>query len=133
MAVSTRKRRQITVDGRAFVWFVRNELDYCDRETLTIISQDRRVQVRFPLLAAEDRAVAVVMGPEFGGLKRSDGWGRYVEAPRTCEHPITPRAVRDLISWICDEKKTVVELDWTHMPKLPLKREYVCAYGYHSA
>lgn len=109
MGVSTRKRRQITVDDRRYVWYVRQEEDD-DFESLTIISDDKRVLVRFPVPRPGDAPLAVAIGSRFGGLHRDDGCFRYVEAPSDCwKAAITPGRVRRLVDWILDESKQVTE------------------------
>lgn len=120
MAIRSRRRRKIEVDGQSFIWFVRQESDYAGRETLYIVSQDKQMNVRFPLPSPHEIPTVVVVGRKFGGSQADDGCWRYFRAPEVLrESAIAPSLVRALIEWSLS-KNGAVELDSASLPNFPL-------------
>jgi hypothetical protein len=95
MAVATKGKRKIIVDGRIFWWSVSDdrELLYWKNPAgsvgiiillLTIVSDDKKFLVKYALCQSETPSAyiphIVVLGTEFGGLPPShQGWTRVAD------------------------------------------------------
>lgn len=113
MALATRGRRSITVDGREYYWWVKNfDDDFIGTPTLTVASKQRGLYVRYGQ-AQDERRYAVVLGPVFRGIEGLGGAWRRFFCPRFGnEMTIGPRDVAAFIRWCTASDGKVVEFDW---------------------
>ena len=96
MSVSSKRRRTITVDGRAFVWYIAVD-DESDHSILSIISDDKRIVCSVPI--DTPAAYIISKGNEFQGIKTSGTWERY-RLPLIIPAMITPGFVSEVIHYI---------------------------------
>lgn len=96
MAVQTKYRRKIILDGRQYVWYVKKDDDFCGRHILHIISSDKKLILAFPL----DTEIFYVVskGKVFQNTAPDGCWKRYA-VPIKKALPVTPKLVSQLIDW----------------------------------
>ena len=117
MGVALKGRRKLIVNGRPFVWHVREDDDSSDL-VLHVASADKHFLVQYHLSQPEETRFLIVIGPEFTGVARSDGTFRRFTCPRweSESATITPRSVRDLILWSLTDPHPRHEVDYTGKP-----------------
>jgi hypothetical protein len=117
MGVALKGRRKLNVNGRDFVWHVRED-DDSSNLVLHVASTDKHFLVQHHLGQPEDTRFLVVIGPEFSGVARSDGTWRRFTCPRweSESGTITPTSVRDLILWSLTDAQPRNEVDYTGKP-----------------
>ncbi len=96
MSVSSKRRRTITVEGRAFVWYIAED-DESDYSILNIISNDKKIVCSVPI--DTPAAYIISKGNEFQGNKTSGTWERYI-LPIVIPAMITPGFVSEVIHFI---------------------------------
>lgn len=111
MTICRKKRRRIVVNGREYLWYVAPDPDEFDVPTLTVVSSDRRLFLRYSLLQAEERHV-VVIGPEFRGVEVGGTWRRFRCPAFGTLETIAPGDVRQVIEWAIMREQLPVEVDW---------------------
>ena len=99
MSVSSKRRRTITVDGRAFVWYIAVD-DESDHSILNIISNDKKIVCSVPIDTPEGYIIS--KGNEFQGNKTGGTWERY-SLPVVIPAVITPGFVSEVIHFIMKE------------------------------
>ena len=112
MAVSTRGRRQITVDGRRYVWYVTEDFEAAGMMALNVISHDKKFIVRYYLAEPTTSRHLVVIGQEFAGKPRGASWKRFRCPQFGTATVVTPSHVRALIEWCDTDGPTAMEVDW---------------------
>jgi len=117
MGVRKRKRSDITVRGRLFLWWAGKDEEEA-YFALTVISEDKRFHVRYHLnLPDPDRRYIIVIGKEFPGLPEAGGHWIRVRCPRwDISEPITPRFVRRLIEWCLFANRQLERVDYIGKP-----------------
>jgi hypothetical protein len=116
MAISTKKRRKIQLDGRPFIWWVAPDLESAGVPTLHICSSDKRFHVHYPLGPETALRHLVVLGPEFPPLQDAGGCRVRVRAPAWEDQIITPAVVRQIVAWGLDATKSVQRVTWLGAP-----------------
>jgi hypothetical protein len=113
MAIARAGRRRIEVEGRAFLWWVAEDLEEAGALTLYVASADKRFQVRYPLEQEDERRFLTVVGRELPGLPEArPSWVR-LRCPRFgTAAAVTPATVRSVIDWCLDAGAERVQLDW---------------------
>lgn len=112
MAVTTKRRRRIEVNGRQLVWWVAPDDEAFGVLTLTICSNDKKLLVRYALGQPADRRHVVVLGPELPPLTDAGGVWIRLRAPAWDDEIVTPGLVRRIIAWALDPAKQVTRVSW---------------------
>ena len=107
MSVSSKRRRTITVDGRAFVWYIAVD-DESDHSILSIISNDKKIVCSVPI--DTPAAYIISKGNEFQGNKTSGTWERYI-LPIIIPKMITPGFVSEVIRLVTNGDK-LQQVSW---------------------
>ncbi len=107
MGVTKKRRRAITVDGRAFVWYIAKD-DESDHSILNIISSDKKIICSVPI--DTPAAYIISKGNEFQGYKTSGTWERYI-LPLFIPAMITPGFVSEVIRLITNGDK-LQQVSW---------------------
>jgi hypothetical protein len=123
MSVAKRKRRKITVNGRPYVWYLRDdrllgEYRLPDGRLMMlmfeahIISEDKKFNVSYVFsqqgLPEPFVPRLFVLGRDFPGLASP---GKWIETPRWDDSKVSAQFIHDLIAWCMDENKKIVEVD----------------------
>jgi hypothetical protein len=121
MAVASKRKRKIQIEGRTFYWCVKEDTERGLPE-LHILSPDKKFMVQYALNQSKSHSLGwtqawsppfvVVLGPEFGGLSAAAGWQRVRTPAWEDDRIITPAFVRRLILWCLDKDKEVVLTNW---------------------
>lgn len=111
MAISTKRRRKIEVNGRSFVWWVAPDDDSPD-VLLRVCSSDKHFLVHYALGQQDARRHLAVLGPEFPPLQDAGGCWIRVRTPAWGDAIVTPSLVRRIIEWGLDPAKEVVRVSW---------------------
>jgi hypothetical protein len=113
MAISKKYRRGLELGGRSFLWWVYEDLEACGAMTLKVASKDKKLLVQYQLDQVQDVRYLFVLGPEFPGLRYSDGALCRVRCPRFHDgDTVKPADVRKLIEWCLDPRKAVHLVNW---------------------
>ncbi len=134
MAVRTRGRRKIVVDGRRYIWFVAKPSDYMHiywNYELRVVSEDKQLYIIYPLnphtahiisiyegidIPAHDEPPLVfVSGKEIGTMPHYDIKYRCPRFERD-DGAITPQSVKDLIQWCLSDGEPRIRVDWKNRP-----------------
>ncbi|MEV6276520.1 hypothetical protein [Nocardia sp. NPDC051832] len=112
MAISKKGKRRIVVGDREFLWWVKEDWENYSAPgapTLTIISANRRVVVRYVLAQSEENRHVVVLGPEFRGITRPGPHRRFRCPAFGLPGEVRPAHIAELISW-CTETGDLPDL-----------------------
>lgn len=109
MAVATKSRRKVTVEGKQYVWYVAENGDGPGM-VLHVISPDKQFIVKYQVDQPTGEEYVVVIGPRFSGAETGGPWKRFL-CPRFAENAVTPSCVRELIQWCLNEHLTRQEID----------------------
>lgn len=114
MAVSAKSRRKLVVDGRKYLWYVKEDDDSVDH-ILYVLSDDKRFIVRYRLAQPHEKSYVTVLGKEFYRVAGTGGTWRRFRCPRWDSEngSITPDSVRRLIEWCMVSSEETTEVDWT--------------------
>lgn len=96
MAVRTTGRRNLVYQGKDYVWYVKEDDDFCGNRVLHIISQDKTLILACPL--EEERPSLISKGRIFQGTAQDGIWHHY-KLPHPLPDPITPKVVTAVIEW----------------------------------
>ncbi len=102
LAVSTKGRRKIICNGKEYVWYVKEDNDYCGKLTLTIISQHKSVHLLYPL-EENDLNIINNYGKTFQDYSLKEISKCYISLIEKA-NPVTPKFVSDIINWAVDGK-----------------------------
>jgi hypothetical protein len=116
MTISRKGRRRIVIDDREFLWYVAEDVDNGGVPTLTIVSTDRRVFLRYALLQSDELRHVVVVGPVFRGVETEGTWRRFRSPQFGTMETIAPSDVRALVEWALAPDPWPQEVDWTGRP-----------------
>jgi len=127
MTVSRKRKRRIDVDGRVFLWSIKeikhdlHDLVASTGYSLNVVSEDGTFCVEYPLGQTEDRRHVVVKGSGFRDAQRVGGpWRRFLCPPFGSQLTISPRDVAQLIRWATsDADPQPVEVDYMGRPVVP--------------
>jgi hypothetical protein len=113
MAISTKYRRKITVIGRNFVWYVRENPDELYQPALNVISDDKHFIVTYTVNQPNETRHLVIKGNEFKGLVDGGRCWKRVLCPQWEEgSTVTPNSVHILIEWCFGAERSLVLFDW---------------------
>lgn len=115
MGIRTKSRRQLTIDDRRYVWYVREDDDSLDH-ILHVLSKDKQFIVHYHLAQLDERRYLTVLGREFGRVGGTGGVWRRFRCPRWENDVVTPAAVRSLIEWCNATSEETVEVDCSGHP-----------------
>jgi hypothetical protein len=112
MAIATKRRRKIEVDGRAFVWWVTPD-DESNEMLLRISSTDKQLLLCYIIDQPDESRHVIVLGRELPPL--TDAGGRWIRlhTPRWDDRIVTPKLVRTILLWALDPFKEVVRVGWS--------------------
>jgi hypothetical protein len=111
MAIATKGKRKITVDGTEYYWTIVTDgesINLGSTHSLRIISADKTFIVHYPLWQVIDELdnparynLIVVIGRSFGGPGKFGGCYQRVKCPtfEAQNQAITPKIVAALIQW----------------------------------
>lgn len=98
MGVRTKARRKISVDGRDYVWYVKED-EESPYMLLNISSIDKKIILSFPLGTAFSYVIS--KGKYFQGEEMPGYWKRF-RYMKDLPEAITPGIVRECIEWAVD-------------------------------
>ena len=112
MAVAKKNKRKILVDEGTYYWYVRDDdLDHMEvgtTKSLTIVSEDKRFLVTYPLDQHGEHNFIVVVGQRFGGTGDFGGTWQRVVCPRwDFGGAVTPALVRQIVLWALTDKENI--------------------------
>src|SRR5215212_2377743 len=114
MAIRRKYRRRLEVDGRQFLWCVRQvQPEDWPGFTLIVTTEEKRFLVHYYLGQAEQARHLTVIGPEFAGASVARRGYRGVRCPewqRTAS--LQPVDVVRLIRWCLDPERPLIDVDW---------------------
>jgi hypothetical protein len=112
MAIATKHKRKISVNGRNFLWYVRDDYDDFFLPILHVISEDKRFIVEYYLKQCDTTRHLVIKGQEFPGLPEAGHCWKRALCPRWEIGPtVTPASVRQLIEWCFDPDRQLILVD----------------------
>ncbi len=110
MAVRTKGRRKIVVDGRHYIWYVTERHDTGGDE-LRVVAGDKSIHATYPMLS---RFPLVFLS---GKGIAEDFRHHWVRCPRfEIESAITPQSVKNLIQWALSNDKQLIRVDYWGNP-----------------
>jgi hypothetical protein len=117
MGVAKKYRRKIEIQGRSFLWYVREDLDWIHNGclvALSIISEDKHLIISYGIGQAEPYRHLISLGKEFAKLAPDSSVGhRRVRCPQwEQDGAITPESVRQIIEWCCNYDADAIEVNW---------------------
>jgi hypothetical protein len=119
MGVRKKGRHKLDVEGRAFLWYVKQDCD-SDAYILHVLSDDKRFVVLYKLQQQEPNRYLTVLGKEFGRVRGTGNcWRRFHCPAWENDGVITPSSVRRLIDWSQQTDVRTEEVDCAGLP-LPL-------------
>lgn len=125
MAVSKKQKRNITVDGKTYLWWVFDEVDQTefDGAQIKLISEDQSHYLKYGLDQEDDNRRVVV------GLHNNVGLVQ-LECPKFEDEQgiITPSGIRKLIEWcrVRPDERSIRTIKHAYEPKLhPLSEERI--------
>ena len=78
MGVASKRRRKIKVEGRRYLWYVRDDPD-SEAWVLHVLSEDKAFIVKYHLGQPAEGRYLIVLGPDFAGLPDAGGqWIRVL-------------------------------------------------------
>jgi hypothetical protein len=112
MGVSTKSRRKLIVDGRSYVWYVKEDDDSPDY-VLHVLSDDKQFIVQFHLGQHNETCHLTVIGSDFKRVIGTGSSWRRFRCPewRSDNSAITPKNVRSLIEWCQLSSAVITEVD----------------------
>jgi hypothetical protein len=116
MTVSAKGRRRIEVDGHSYLWWVERDAEECDALMLSLVSDDRRLHVRYPLVQADELRHIIVVGPEFRGTDQGGPRRRFRCPAFGTFEMVTPKDVAALVRWCKTNDGALVRVDWNGLP-----------------
>ncbi len=109
--MAKKSKRKIVIESRDFFWYVAEDDDalWLDaRNTLTIVSNDKKYLVKYPIQQQGDTNLLVVVGSEFGGDEEWGGTWKRIACPCwETDHVITPKIVSEIIHWSMGDKEII--------------------------
>jgi hypothetical protein len=120
MAIRTKHRRQILIDGKTYLWWVSESVDddFIGSLVLSVASHSRRLLVRFGLSQPDDSRYVVVLGPQFRGLPELNGpWRRYICPQFGTFSQVTPKDVAAFVRWCTEPGGNAIEVDYFGRPR----------------
>lgn len=102
MAISKKGKRTVLYQGKEYLWWVREDGDYCDAPWLTVASPDKSLILSYRVEGGDFFVVS--KGRMFQGKETSGKWEYYWYpfGKRTPPLVITPGFVRELVAWAVD-------------------------------
>jgi hypothetical protein len=113
MGIATKYRRKININGRIFIWYVRENLEDIGRLSLNVVSADKHFIVTYRLDQTDDVRHLEIKGKEFPGLLDAGHcWKRILCPQWETNSIITPNSVRALIDWCLNSDRPLILVDW---------------------
>ena len=102
MGISKKGKRTITYQDKEYVWWVKQEEEYCDETWLTVASADKGLMLFYRV--GEGDFFVVSKGRVFQGRETSGKWESYWYpfGKRMPPMVITPGFVQELLAWAVD-------------------------------
>ena len=108
MGIAKKGKRKIVINDREFYWYVSEDEDSLRLgvlNTLTIVSEDKKFLVKYPICQKGEYNLLIVLGEEFVD---NGSWGKTwqrVECPKwENSESITPGIVRTIVEWSLSKK-----------------------------
>lgn len=118
MGVAKKYRRKIDIQGRCFLWYVQEDLDWLAHNgclvALSIISEDKHLIISYGIGQTETYRHLVSLGKEFAKLAPSSSLGsRRVRCPQwEQDGAISPAIVRQIVEWCGIYDAEAIEVNW---------------------
>ena len=117
MGVAKKYRRKIEIEGRCFLWYVKEDLDWLTHNgcpvALSIISEDKHFIISYGIGQAELYRHLVSLGREFPKISQPKTGYQRVRCPQwEQDGMITPEIVRQLIEWCFTYDVDAIEVNW---------------------
>jgi hypothetical protein len=121
MTVSRKWKRPITVDGREYLWWVRDDDDPpfvpSNGKSLRIVDTSGDLALEYYLGQPSDLCHVVVTGRRFRGLPDCGGVHRRFKCPLFATNPaITPADIAAVIRWSEEAGAVPVEVNYLGLP-----------------
>jgi hypothetical protein len=121
MGVAKKYRREIVINERNFLWYVKEDLDWLSIGcpfALSIISENKHFNISYGINQDEARRHLTSLGKEFSKLsptkmgKPRIGYQR-VRCPKwEKDSTITPEIVKQIVEWCFTYDANAIEIDW---------------------
>ncbi|MBI5930898.1 MAG: hypothetical protein HY862_16430 [Chloroflexi bacterium] len=120
MVAETKRRRKIVVDGRSYMWRIKDSNDpagwLCWSYELVVASEDRRFYANYPILPKGELPFIWITGKEFKPTPpHPDNKYRCPRFERE-DGAITPQSVKGLIQWCLSDGEPKIRVDWNNKP-----------------
>ena len=107
MAIAKKHRRKLDHEGRAYVWFVKED-DDCGSSVLYIENETKTLKVQYVLGQTDEDCALSVTGSAFVRTDPTSTWRRF-RCPRFDSHGvITPKGVVAIVQWCLSSAETRV-------------------------
>lgn len=114
MAVAKKHRRKIVCRDGVYYWWVR-EADTCSKMILSIVSDDKRLMILYPLGQPTESRYLVSVGRIFKGKATNGCWKRYrfweLEGIGPKQEAVTPGMAARILEW-CLSEGEADEVTW---------------------
>lgn len=112
MATREKSRRKLTIHGRLYVWYVKEDYD-SSSNVLHVLSDDKQFIVHYHLGQQPEFRYITIFGREFARTTGTGGCWRRFRCPEWVDKHgvITPGAVRKLIEWCDTSSEQTTEVD----------------------
>jgi hypothetical protein len=112
MGVATKYRRKLIVDGRSYIWYVKED-DDSPASVLYVLSDDKKFIVQFHLGQPDQTRHLTVLGRDFKRVTVTGGCWRRFRCPEWSSEngAVTPNNVRSLIEWCQSTSDAITEVD----------------------
>lgn len=119
MGARKKGRQKLDVEGRKFLWYVKQD-DNSAAYVLHVLSDDKRFIVQYELNQPASFRYLTVLGKEFGRVSGTGNFWRRFQCPAWENNgAITSSSARRLIDWSQQSDVRTVEVDSAGLP-LPL-------------
>ena len=116
MGVAKKHRRKIEIDGRCFLWSVKEDLGWLTNGchlALSIISEDKHFIISYGIGQSEPYRHLISLGKEFPKLSQSTKGYQRLRCPQWEQVAIiTPEIVCQVIEWCFIDDVNAIEFDW---------------------
>ena len=111
MGIAKKGKRKIVVDEVDYYWYISDDPDGHATGTiysLTVISDDKKFLVKYPINQNHGENHLIVLGKRFGGKGEwGNNWQRLICPKIEVGEKVLPSSVEKLIKWSISDKPTI--------------------------